>query len=162
MHVEKVTSPITALHSSHIQYCSVCYVRWNMATTALVSTPTSGDDGTCDVGVIASSAVSVESDSQLMSTDDAANALLSMGPILPANPEDTTCYWYAYVSQYLFLIWLCVMGTRMVLLWLPYGIGQTIIFLPCGCFLLLSSFFPRLVSAVADWMSAILRHMVWP
>ena len=28
--------------------------------------------------------------------------------------------------------------------------------------LLLSSFFPRLISAVADWMSAILLHMVWP
>ena len=24
------------------------------------------------------------------------------------------------------------------------------------------SFFPRLISAVADWMSAILPHMVWP
>jgi len=27
---------------------------------------------------------------------------------------------------------------------------------------LLSSFFPRLISAVADWVSAILAHMVWP
>jgi len=26
----------------------------------------------------------------------------------------------------------------------------------------LSIFFPRLISAVADWMSAILPHMVWP
>ena len=25
-----------------------------------------------------------------------------------------------------------------------------------------SSFFPRLISAAADWMSAILPHMVWP
>jgi len=24
------------------------------------------------------------------------------------------------------------------------------------------SFFPRLISAVAEWMSAILAHMVWP
>jgi len=24
------------------------------------------------------------------------------------------------------------------------------------------SFFPRLMSAIADWMSAILPHMVWP
>jgi len=23
-------------------------------------------------------------------------------------------------------------------------------------------FFPRVISAVADWMSAILAHMVWP
>ena len=31
-------------------------------------------------------------------------------------------------------------------------------------FLLLSSsfFFPRLISAVAEWMSTILLHMVWP
>jgi len=32
-------------------------------------------------------------------------------------------------------------------------------------FLLLSSsssLFPRLISAVADWMSVILAHMVWP
>jgi len=28
--------------------------------------------------------------------------------------------------------------------------------------LLLSSFFPRLISAAADWMSSILPHMVWP
>jgi len=28
--------------------------------------------------------------------------------------------------------------------------------------LLLSSFFPRLISAAADWMSAILPNMVWP
>ena len=27
---------------------------------------------------------------------------------------------------------------------------------------LLLSFFPRLISAVADWMSTILPHMVWP
>ena len=25
-----------------------------------------------------------------------------------------------------------------------------------------SSFFPRLISAVGDWMFTILRHMVWP
>ena len=29
-------------------------------------------------------------------------------------------------------------------------------------FLLLSFFFPRLISAVTDWMSAILPHMVLP
>jgi len=44
-------------------------------------------------------------------------------------------------------------------LWSPYVIGQTIyIFI-----LFLSSyFFPRLISAVGDWMSAILPHLVWP
>jgi len=44
---------------------------------------------------------------------------------------------------------------------LPYVIGQTIIFLPCD-FYLISSFFPRLILAAADWMSAILPNMVWP
>jgi len=39
-----------------------------------------------------------------------------------------------------------------------------IIFLPCGFFylLLLLFSFPRLLSAVGDWMSTILPHMVWP
>jgi len=41
-----------------------------------------------------------------------------------------------------------------------YGIGQTIIFLPCDFYLLF--FFPRLISEVGDWMSTILPHMVWP
>jgi len=29
-------------------------------------------------------------------------------------------------------------------------------------FFFLSIFFPRLISAVGDWMSTILPHMVWP
>ena len=33
--------------------------------------------------------------------------------------------------------------------------------LPCG-FFLSSSIFPHLISAVGDWMSTILPHMVWP
>jgi len=46
----------------------------------------------------------------------------------------------------------------MVALW---NRADHYIFAPC--FLLLSSFFfPRLISAVTDWMSAILPHMVWP
>ena len=32
----------------------------------------------------------------------------------------------------------------------------------CDLFFLLSSFFPHLISAAADWMSAILPHIVWP
>jgi len=44
------------------------------------------------------------------------------------------------------------------LLWSPYGIGQTIIFLPCGFFFISSFFF----SSPNLWMSAILPHMVWP
>jgi len=46
-------------------------------------------------------------------------------------------------------------------LWSPYVIGQTIIFFPViSIFFFL--FFPRLISAVGDWMSTILPHMVWP
>ena len=50
-----------------------------------------------------------------------------------------------------------------LLLWPPYGIGQDIIFFALW-FLLLSFFFffPRLISAVAEWMPTILLHMVWP
>jgi len=29
-------------------------------------------------------------------------------------------------------------------------------------FVLLSSFFPCLISAITEWMSAILAHTVWP
>jgi len=45
--------------------------------------------------------------------------------------------------------------------WPPYWIGQIIIFLSCG-FFFLSFFFPRLISAVADWMFTILLRMIWP
>ena len=45
-------------------------------------------------------------------------------------------------------------------LWPPCVADADIIFLPCGFFL--SFFIPRLISAVADWMSTILRHMTWP
>jgi len=46
-------------------------------------------------------------------------------------------------------------GGDAAFLWPPYVIGKVIIFLPCGFFFLLSSFFTRLISAVADWMSTI-------
>jgi len=69
-----------------------------MATTAVLSTPSSVEDGTSDTGIMTSNTAGAESDNQHMSADDAASVLLSMGPILPANPEDTTCYWYALLS----------------------------------------------------------------
>jgi len=42
-------------------------------------------------------------------------------------------------------------------LWSPYVTGQNIIFLPCGFYLssFFLSFFPRLISAVGDWMSNV-------
>jgi len=51
-------------------------------------------------------------------------------------------------------------NVKIVFLWPPYVIGPAIIFLPCGFFFLL--FFPHLISAVGDWTSTILPHMVWP
>jgi len=44
--------------------------------------------------------------------------------------------------------------------WSTYGLGQTIIFSSCRLFFFL--FFPRLIAAVADCMSAILPYMMWP
>jgi len=64
-----------------------------MAMTTMMMTASAMEDDTSDAGVAAVSASAAENDSQLMSADDTASALLSMGPILPANPEDTTCYW---------------------------------------------------------------------
>ena len=58
------------------------------------------------------------------------------------------------------LPWVCCFH----FLWQPYVMGGTI-FLPCSFFLSSSSsssFFPRLISAAVDWMSAILLHMAWP
>jgi len=56
--------------------------------------------------------------------------------------------------------------TQTHLLWPPYVIGQAVIFCPVVSvyltIFLSFFFFPRLISAAADWMSTILRHMVWP
>jgi len=48
-------------------------------------------------------------------------------------------------------------GIWTPILWSPYGIGRPYIF--SSCFFLL--LFARLISAVGDWMSTILRHIVW-
>jgi len=47
----------------------------------------------------------------------------------------------------------------LISLWPPCVADADIIFLPCGFFP--SIFFPRLISAVEDWMSTILPYMVW-
>ena len=65
------------------------------------------------------------------------------------------------IGQTIIMVALCNRADHYFL-WSPYGIGQTIIFSSCF-FLLSSSFlFPRLISAVGDWMSTILPHMMWP
>jgi len=47
-------------------------------------------------------------------------------------------------------------------LWPPYVIGQAVYIFILSFFFLLLFLFPRLISVVADWMSAILAHVVWP
>ena len=47
----------------------------------------------------------------------------------------------------------------MVALW---NRADQYIFMQWFVLLLLLLLFPRLISAAADWMSAILPHMVWP
>jgi len=47
------------------------------------------------------------------------------------------------------------------LLWPPYVIRQAI-YIFILWFLLSFFYFPRLISAVGDWMSTILPHMTWP
>ena len=50
----------------------------------------------------------------------------------------------------------------VVLLWSPYVIGLYFHPVSSSFFFLLLLFFPRLISAVGDWMFTILWHMVWP
>jgi len=50
-------------------------------------------------------------------------------------------------------------------LWPPIVMGRPLYFCPVVSaifYLLRLSFFPRLISAVTDWMSTILLDMVWP
>jgi len=49
-------------------------------------------------------------------------------------------------DHYIFILWFLLL---LLLLLLAF-------------FLSFFFYFPRLISAVADWMSAILPHMVWP
>jgi len=52
-------------------------------------------------------------------------------------------------------------NNQLMLLWPPYVTGQAIIFSSCGFFFLSFSFFPRLISAVADWMSTTAYFYTW-
>jgi len=74
--------------------------------------------------------------------------------IFPIFPLASIFAFSEKLLQFFFLMRL------LVSLWSPYVIGQTIIF--SSCFFLLHLFFPRLISAVGDWMFTILWHMVWP
>jgi len=79
-----------------------------------------------------------------------SQVLPTVHSLLPSELTPQTFTWTVSSELYRFL-------------WPPYLIGQAIIFLPCGFFFYLSIFLPPpIISAVADWMSAILPHMVWP
>ena len=61
--------------------------------------------------------------------------------------------------------WSPILATAEHLLWPPYVIGGPLYFCPVVSFLpsfFLLLFFPRLISAAVDRMSAILLHMAWP
>ena len=59
-----------------------------------------------------------------------------------------------------YTLWYIVNHNMYFWLWPPCVADADIIFLPSGFFFL--SFFPRSISAIADWMFAKLAHMVWP
>jgi len=67
-------------------------------------------------------------------------------------------------ANLLHCLWSIIPANITLIIMAPYGIGQAIIFLPVvsSSIFYLSIIFPRLISAVVDWMSAILGHMVWP
>jgi len=54
-----------------------------------------------------------------------------------------------------------IINGQFVLLWPHIVIGRPLYFCPIFFFFYVS-FFPRLISAVADWMSTILPDMMWP
>jgi len=89
------------------------------------------------------------------------NLLLMLQHIIVTTDVKKTFFMVALwnrADHYIFALWF------LLSLWSPYGIGRPYIFSCSGLFFFLLSFFffPRLISAAADWMSAILPHMVWP
>ena len=58
------------------------------------------------------------------------------------------------------------MALKFLLIWPGRRLIMAALRSRCGHYIFapwfLSSFFPRLISAVTDWMSTILPHMVWP
>ena len=70
--------------------------------------------------------------------------------------------WSPYVIGQTIIFLPCDFYLLFSSLWPPYIIGQAIIFLHCGFYLLSSPFFfPRLISAVGDWMSTIPYFHTW-
>ena len=88
-------------------------------------------------------------------------------PIVMGKP----LYFCPVVSTiFFYLLLMAAVCNREAIIFLSYGFlwppcvaDADIIFSSCFYLsLFLSISFPRLISAVADWMSTILAHMVWP
>jgi len=85
-------------------------------------------------------------------------------PTLPVENVSSVCLVNSKQSFTLQLVYESTLIKLKYYLWPPYVIREAIIFLPCEAVISIfpsSSFFPRLISPVADWMSTILPHIVW-
>ena len=69
----------------------------------------------------------------------------------------TLCYNEYFSTSNVYFVTLCVFRFIMVALW-----NRADHYIIAWWFLLSFFFFSRLISAVGDWMSAIIPHMVWP
>jgi len=80
------------------------------------------------------------------------------GTQLPTERSPVCLCGFRHISTSGFLV-RASRASFVAFLWSPYVIGQTIYILILSFVL---SFFPRIISAVGNWMSAILPHVVWP
>ena len=101
----------------------------------------------------------------MLSTAKSANVGFRPAVQLFATPETLLMQKIPFINscqqcahKYYGLVWLCL-ALVMVALW---NRADHYIFIMSFIPLLSVFFFPRLISAVADWMSAILAHMMWP
>jgi len=79
------------------------------------------------------------------------------------NKWQTLCMRLINLVLYMYTVCCSCIVPVAVLLWPPYAIGGPLYFCPVISIYLLSFFFfPRLISAVGDWMFTILWLMVWP
>jgi len=67
--------------------------------------------------------------------------------------------YFCSVSLGLLYIFVVISSVFMAALWNKAGHYIFALWFLSSFFL---SFFPRLISAIGDWMSTILPHMVWP
>jgi len=66
-------------------------------------------------------------------------------------------HFHAFAKYCNYFIWILIYLKRLVMVALWYRADHILSFVLSFFF-----FFSRIISAVGDWMSAILPHMVWP